>query len=117
MAVLRQHKTRQAELQLAAGPAWAGRGHLFTLDDGRPIHPDLMSKTFRRSADRLDLPRIRLHDLRHTYATLGLRAGIHPKVMSERLGHATVGVTLDLYSHATPSLDRDAADEAGADSI
>ncbi len=75
-----------------------------------PVHPDTMSNTFRRLADRLDLPRIRLDDLRHTYATLGLRAGIHPKVMSERLGHATVGVTLDLYSHVTPSLDRDAAD-------
>ena len=133
--VLRQHRRRQRELQLAAGPAWEGRGHLFTLDNGEPVHPDTMSNTFRRRADRLDLPRIRLHDLRHTYATLGLRAGIHPKVMSERLGHATVGVTLDLYSHVTPSLDRDAADavaslldyqpnssaasadEAGADSI
>ncbi len=110
VGVLRQHKARQAELHLEAGPAWVGQGHVFTLDDGRPLHPDQLSKTFRRLADRCELPRIRLHDLRHTYATLGLRAGVHPKVMSERLGHATVGVTLDLYSHVTPSLDRDAAD-------
>ena len=133
--VLRAHKAAQAKAQLQAGPVWESEGHVFTLDDGRPLHPDQLSKTFRRLADRCELPRIRLHDLRHTYATLGLRAGVHPKVMSERLGHATVGVTLDLYSHVAPSLDRDAADavaslidfepnssaepadEAGADSI
>ena len=60
---------------------------------------------------RLDVQRIRLHDLRHTHATLGLKAGVHPKVMSERLGHATVGVTLDLYSHVVPALAKDAAEQ------
>ena len=52
---------------------------------------------------------IRLHDLRHTYATLALKAGVHPKIVSERLGHATVGITLDLYSHVTPAIAREAA--------
>ena len=61
------------------------------------------------STSRLALPPIRLHDLRHTYATLALKAGVHPKVVSERLGHATVGITLDLYSHVTPAIARDAA--------
>jgi len=56
------------------------------------------------------LPRLRLHDLRHTAATLMLRAGVHPKVVSERLGHATVGLTLDTYSHVLPDLQRDAAE-------
>jgi integrase len=56
------------------------------------------------------LPRIRLHDLRHTYATLALQADIHPKVVSERLGHATVSITLDTYSHAIPALQEDAAE-------
>ncbi len=55
------------------------------------------------------LTRIRLHDLRHTYATLALKAGVHPKIVSERLGHATVGITLDLYSHVTPAIAREAA--------
>ena len=58
---------------------------------------------------RSDLPAIRLHDLRHSYATLALKTGVHPKVISERLGHATVAITLDLYSHATPGIDADAA--------
>ena len=57
---------------------------------------------------------IRLHDLRHTHATLALQAGVHPKVVSERLGHATVGITLDLYSHVVPSLDRQAAETIAA---
>ena len=59
--------------------------------------------------EKLDLPTIRLHDLRHTHATLALTAGVHPKVVSERLGHATVSITLDLYSHVVPSLAQDAA--------
>jgi integrase len=55
------------------------------------------------------LPKIRLHDLRHTHATLALEAGIHPKVVQERLGHATIAITLDTYSHAIPAMQEDAA--------
>lgn len=58
---------------------------------------------------RAGLPKIRLHDLRHTYATVALGAGVHPKIVSERLGHATIAVTLDLYSHVTPAIDAEAA--------
>lgn len=108
--VLRSHRARQAEERLAAGEAWVGEGHVLCEDDGEPIHPDRLTGAFRRLREAAGLPPIRLHDLRHTYATLGLRAGVHPKVMSERLGHATVGITLDLYSHVVPSLDREAAD-------
>lgn len=60
------------------------------------------------------LPRIRLHDLRHTHATLALTAGVHPKVVSERLGHASVTITLDTYSHASPAIDADAAAKVAA---
>lgn len=60
------------------------------------------------------LPRIRLHDLRHTYATLALSADVHPKVVSERLGHATVAFTLDVYSHAVPALQEAAADKVAS---
>ena len=83
--------------------------------DGHASHPvkleivrqDLERETVVLSAD---LPPIRLHDLRHSYATLALKAGVHPKVVSERLGHATIGVTLDLYSHVAQGLDADAAE-------
>ena len=70
-----------------------------------------MSYEWRLLMEQLDLPTIRLHDLRHTHATLALKAGVHPKVVSERLGHATVGITLDLYSHVAPSLAKDAAEQ------
>jgi len=60
------------------------------------------------------LPRIRFHDLRHTHATLALAAGVHPKVVSERLGHATVAFTMDVYSHAIPALQAEAAEAVAA---
>jgi integrase len=69
---------------------------------------------FERHVRRLGLPRIRLHDLRHTHATLGLAAGVHVKVMNERLGHSTVALTLDVYSHAIPAMQADAADRIAA---
>ena len=61
-------------------------------------------------AKQAGLPHVRVHDLRHTYATLALEAGVHPKVVSERLEHANIGMTLNLYSHVTEGMDRDAAD-------
>jgi len=72
---------------------------------GRPNHPasNLLRRSFWPLLERAGLPRIRFHDLRHTAATL-LLAGTHPKVAQERLGHSTVGMTLDLYSHAAPDM-------------
>ncbi len=107
---LRSHRARQNEERLAAGPAWdTDCKYVFTDELGGRFDPETFSKLFRRYAAQADLPEIRLHDLRHSYATLALKAGIHPKVVSEQLGHATVGITLDLYSHVTPSIARDAA--------
>lgn len=83
---------------------------VFTWEDGRPIHPDVVRQRFERMAARYGLPRIRLHDIRHSYATAALRAGIHPKIVSQRLGHASAAFTLSVYTHAIPGMDRDAAD-------
>ncbi|MGB3736973.1 MAG: tyrosine-type recombinase/integrase [Ilumatobacter sp.] len=111
LSVLREHRRQQNEERLSVGPAWNGSvDYVFTDELGEPVHPDAFSRSFRRRVAEVDLPVIRLHDLRHSYATLALKAGVHPKVVSERLGHATIGVTLDLYSHVTPSIARDAAD-------
>lgn len=110
LAVLREHRKRQREERLVVGSAWNSEVDLVVRDEfGGLVHPDSFSYQFNRIVQSLDVPRIRLHDLRHTYATLALKAGVHPKVVSERLGHATVGVTLDLYSHVVPSIARDAA--------
>jgi len=111
LTVLREHRKRQRKERLVVGSTWDSDVDLVLRDElGRPVNPDSFSREFDRIVRSLDVPRIRLHDLRHIYATLALKAGVHPKVVSERLGHATVGVTLDLYSHVVPSIARDAAD-------
>lgn len=82
-------------------------GHCFRGD----ISPTAVTQSFRRLIEAFGLPIIRLHDLRHTHATHALEAGVHPKMVSERLGHSTVSLTLDVYSHAVPHMQRDAADQ------
>ena len=110
VAALRDHRRRQNEERLRVGEAWSGDGDfVFTNEIGEPVHPSALSRLFVSSVRRAGLPTIRLHDLRHTYATVALGAGVHPKIVSERLGHATISVTLDLYSHVTPAIDAEAA--------
>jgi len=106
--VLRAQAARQLEEQQAS-KAWRDTGLVFTREDGEALHPEVASRHFLQAVKRALLPAIRLHDLRHTHATLALRAGIHPKVVSERLGHASVSITLDTYSHAIPAMQEEAA--------
>jgi len=80
---------------------------------GQPLFGPTVTKQFNRIVAAAGLPRIRLHDLRHTHATLALQLGIHPKIVSERLGHSTVAFTLDIYSHATPHMQAEAALQIG----
>jgi len=108
--VLREWRERQVDEREAWGSAWTDSGLVFSREDGAPLHPDRVTKLFEAHARASGLPRIRLHDLRHTHATLALRAGVHPKVVSERLGHASVSFTLTVYSHAIPALQADAAE-------
>jgi integrase len=110
VAALREHKERQAEDQAEVGPGWQDSGLVFTRPDGAPIHPDLISDWFERLAREAGLPKIRLHDVRHSYASAALAAGIPAKIVSERLGHATIQITLDTYSHVLPGLDAQAAE-------
>lgn len=102
-------RKRQDEERSAFGSAYRETDLAFTWEDGRPVHPDVIRQRFNRLVTRLKLPAIRLHDLRHSYATVALRAGINPKIVSERLGHASVAFTLTQYSHVLPGIDRDAA--------
>lgn len=106
---LRSHRERQMlERQLMAD-AYVDSDLVFAREDGAWIHPDSFSELFWRHAKAAKLPRIRFHDLRHTHATLALAAGVHPKVVSERLGHASITITLDTYSHAIPAMQETAA--------
>jgi integrase len=113
--LLRQHRRQQREDQLAMGPDWANDGDLvFTNEAGNPIRPEWFSKEFGRVVAESGVPRIRLHDVRHTYATIAMKMGEAPKVVSEHLGHSTIAITLDLYSHVTSSHDREATTRISA---
>ncbi len=75
----------------------------------------MFSRRFKTKVKAAGLPKLRcVHNLRHTWATLALKSGIYPKIVSDRLGHATIAVTIDTYSHVTPSMDADAADLVAA---
>lgn len=99
VVALRQHRTQQLEERMLIGPGYLDEDWVFAMPDGRPTHPGRFTRIFDRRVQAAGLPRIRLHDLRHTWATLALRAGINPKVVQERIGHASVAITLDLYTH------------------
>ncbi len=109
VAALRSWRTQQLEERLAWGPAWIDTGLVFTREDGSPPHPEYISRSFLRQAKAAGLPRIRFHDLRHSYATASILAGVPSKVVSARLGHASVGITLDTYSHVLREMDDEAA--------
>lgn len=109
---LRAHRVRQLEERLAAGPLWTDHDLVFCTQLGTPIErQNLMRRSFWPTLDRAGLPRIRFHDLRHTAATMLLAQGIHPKIVQERLGHSTIGVTMDVYSHVLPDMQREAAEK------
>lgn len=107
--VLRAHRKRQAEERLLAGPAYQGRDLVFCWGDGSLLHPHRPTRWLGEHAARLGLPHLTPHGLRHSYSTLALAEGVPVKVLSERLGHASVGVTLRLYAHVTPGDDAQAA--------
>jgi site-specific recombinase XerD len=107
--VLKAQAQQQLVDQAEKAEAWRDSGYVFTKESGEPVHPQMVSRGFAQAIAAAKLPQIRLHDLRHTHATLALQAGIHPKVVSERLGHATIAITLDTYSHAIPAMQEEAA--------
>ena len=107
--VLRGVRKKQLERRLSAGPVWNDQDFVFTQANGRPLHPDKVSNEFHRIVEGSKLPHLTLHGLRHAHATLMLAKGVHPKVVSERLGHSNVSITLDVYSHLLPGLQEAAA--------
>ncbi len=108
-ATLKAWRKSQRKERLVAGSDWEESGLVFTTVTGAPIHPQTVSGMFKRMSAAAGLPEIRLHDARHTAATLALAAGVHPKVVSERLGHANIGITMDTYSHVVEGMQEEAA--------
>jgi integrase len=110
VAALRHHRERQDVERASLGDIWHDGDLVFPNTVGRPIEAsNLLSRSYYPLLRRAGLPRIRFHDLRHSTATLLLGTGVHPKVVSDMLGHASIAITLDTYSHVTPGLHREAA--------
>jgi integrase len=114
VAALREHRRQQAAERLLMGAGWTDHNLVFCHVDGTMIHPERFTRGFSDAVRRLGLPPIRLHDLRHGWATLALQAGTHPKVAWERLGHANIGITLNTYSHVVEGMHEDAAEQVAA---
>jgi integrase len=105
VGALKRHAQRQGQLRAVAASEWTDTGLLFTNERGGAVEPrNLLSRSFAPLLSEAGIPHVRFHDLRHTAATLMAAEGVHTKVVSEMLGHASVGITLDLYSHVTPSM-------------
>lgn len=114
VAALRSWKAQQAAERLQWGAAWQNTGHVFTNEAGAPYHPNKVTEDFGKAVVAAEVKRIRVHDLRHTHATLWLKAGGHPKVLQERLGHKSIKITMDVYSHALPTMQEGIADQLDA---
>ena len=110
VSLVRKHRVSQAATRLQMGPIWKESGLVFPSETGSPLCDKTIRTVFTRTCERAGVPRIRLYDLRHTAASLLLAGGTHPKIVAERLGHSTVNLTLNTYSHVLPTLQADAAE-------
>lgn len=112
-SALRTYVAMLDEERTAFGADYPDHGMLMCFEDGRCLHPDTITRRFNRLVDRAGVPRIRLHDVRHTYATLAMDSGIDPKIVSDRVGHSNMAVTLQIYTHRSSGRDREAAEQLG----
>ena len=107
--VLREQREKQEALSTMMGKRLEDSDLIFSQPDGRPLLPDSVTHAWVKLVRKIGLNGVRLHDARHTHASLLLKQGVHPKVVQERLGHASIAITLDTYSHVSPGLQEAAA--------
>lgn len=101
---LKEHKEKQEALRILSGTTLKEEDFVFSHIDGKPLLPNTVTHNWIKLVRRIGLTGIRLHDARHTHASLMLKQGIHPKIVQERLGHASISITLDTYTHVAPGL-------------
>lgn len=109
LTVLSEYYERRKVEQLVLGILLSDDSLVFCQNDGQPLRPNSVTRAWATIAARAGVKILRLHDARHTHASLMLKQGIHPKIVQERLGHSTIAMTLDVYSHVTPGLQEAAA--------
>ena len=110
VTALREQRQRQSELKLDLGPDYSDHELVVCRPDGCPWDPDTMTKTFTAALREIGVTGLRFHDLRHTHATMLMASGTPNKIVSERLGHSQIGITMNLYGHVAPGMDRPAAE-------
>ncbi len=114
MSALKAHRKNQLEEKMKLAGLYKDHGLIFSSTVGTPVNPEnLVNRSFKPLLEKATLPTIRFHDLRHTCATLLLSRGVHPKLVQELLGHATIAMTLDTYSHYLPSMGNQTAGAMG----
>ena len=114
VAALKAHRKHQLEERMRLSDLYEDRGLIFATNVGTPLNPEnLVKRSFKPLLAKAGLPEIRFHDLRHTCATVLLGRGVHPKIVQELLGHATIAMTLDTYSHYLPSMGDQASGAMG----
>jgi len=106
---LREHRTRQLKERLAAGPMWEDHCLVFARVNGSPLYGSNVTREFQRMLERAGLRRMRFHDMRHACASLLIAQGVHPRIVMETLGHSQIGITMNLYGHVLPEVQRQAA--------
>lgn len=107
--ILKEHKQNQEKLKNRLGKNYIDKNLVCCLEDGSAINPDTFTPKFRKLLTKSDLPKIRFHDLRHSHASLLLSQGVQPKMISERLGHSNINITMDLYSHIYEATNKEIA--------
>jgi site-specific recombinase XerD len=108
-ALTRHKRGVQAQERLRAGEIWQEHDLVFATEIGRPLEGGYVNERFHRAIARAGVPDLRVHDLRHTAATLLLTRGVHPKIVQEMLWHSTITLTFETYSHAAPTPHAEAA--------
>ncbi|MEI4622112.1 site-specific integrase [Bacillus cereus] len=109
ISALKKHRSEQNKYKLLLGPGYIDNDLIVCTEDGKPIDPRNLLRHFARMKKETNVPELRFHDLRHTHATILLLLSENPKVVSERLGHSRVDITLDIYSHVLPDMQENAA--------
>ena len=114
VAALREQRRRQAAERLAFGTGYTDLGLVFTQEDGSPLVPLIFTQRFQKASRDAGLPQIRFHDLRHGHVTYLMQAGVPLPAIAQRVGHSSVAVTGDIYSHVRPEVQADTADLGAA---